>query len=364
MELLADKIIEWDIGTAYDFFISLRALHEPELLGLRGAWAAGVRSRLPVQERELLQRVTALVWPLPWVYKLPAPKDVSTALDTLRSLPSEDRLMALVPNVAEPIEAVWRDVARRGFWEEKDQKMLATEMAKGRWKNQPTATIRKEAASFLELWSDPDATAETLLSAYESYYEVFFIEEEARIRPALEAGLAQAKELVEKHERWETLLEDLSQGVRVAKDWEHKKLILAPSYWGTPLAIMAEFEPDNLLFMFGARPENESLIPGDVVPDALYQGLKALADPTRLRILRYLSEEAQTPAELARKLRLRSPTVIHHLDALRLARLVIVTLVAEGKRYTIRPDAVRSACDLLHQFLEGGGDQGSTNITD
>ncbi len=355
MNLSADKRIEWDIGTAYDFFISLWALHEPELLGLRGAWAAGVRSRLPGPEREILQRVTSLVWPMPWVYSLPAPKDVPTALEAMRALSGRERLMALVPNISENVEALWRDVAQRGSWNEEDMKLLLAELSQdGRMKKRPTAAVRKEAASFLDLWSEPEVTAEAMLSAYECYYEVFFIEEEARIRPALEAGLARAKKLADKHDRWEALLEDISQGVRVAKDWEDKKLILVPSYWGTPLAIMAEFEPDSLLFMFGARPANESLIPGDLVPDALYQALKALADPTRLRILRYLSEEAQTPAELARKLRLRSPTVIHHLDALRLARLVIVTLDAEGKRYTIRPDAVAGVCDLLHQFLDVG----------
>ncbi|NJN55024.1 MAG: ArsR family transcriptional regulator, partial [Anaerolineae bacterium] len=48
------------------------------------------------------------------------------------------------------------------------------------------------------------------------------------------------------------------------------------------------------------------------------------------RILKYLSEEPLTPAELARRLRLRPPTVIHHLDALRLARLVHVTLSQQG----------------------------------
>lgn len=122
------------------------------------------------------------------------------------------------------------------------------------------------------------------------------------------------------------------------------------------MALMADFPPDNLLFLFGARPTDESLIPGELVPDALYQALKALADPTRLRILRYLSNEPLTPAELARRLRLRSPTVIHHLDALRLARLVIVTLEHEGKRYTIRPEAMESMCDLLNQFLAGRED--------
>ena len=60
MNRLSKQRIEWDIGTAYDFFISLWVLHEPEHLGLRGSWAAGVRSRLPGPERELLQRVATI----------------------------------------------------------------------------------------------------------------------------------------------------------------------------------------------------------------------------------------------------------------------------------------------------------------
>jgi DNA-binding transcriptional ArsR family regulator len=226
-------------------------------------------------------------------------------------------------------------------------------MLAGDWKKHPTMAVRKAAADFLELWTDPVGTSDSLMSAYDCYFIEFFAEEETRIRPALVAALDRAQKLAQRVQRWETLLEELSQGVRVAKDWEHKTLTLIPSYWGTPLALMADFPPDHLLFLYGARPADESLIPGDVVPDALHQALKALADPTRLRILRYLSDESLTPAELARRLRLRSPTVIHHLDALRLARLVIVTLDVEGRRYAIRPDAVATVCEMLNQFLLG-----------
>lgn len=84
---------------------------------------------------------------------------------------------------------------------------------------------------YLDLWADPPATTELLLSAYECYYDVFFAEEEARIRPALEAALARAQAAAQRSGRWEELLEELSQGVRVAKDWEQKTLILGPSYW-------------------------------------------------------------------------------------------------------------------------------------
>lgn len=353
MDLTADKRIEWDIGTAYDFFISLWVLHDPEHLGLRGSWAAGVRSRLPAPEREVLQRVTPLIWPLSWVYTLPAPKDAATALEALRILSGAERLLALMPEVPEAVERSWRDVSARGSWDEADQNRLVELMQEGDWGKHPPAAVRKKAAEFLDVWADPAGTADGLMSAYECYQEEFFAEEERRIRPALEAALAHGRKFARSAKRWEALLEELSQGVRVTKDWENKTLILAPSYWGTPLALMADFEPARMLFLFGARPADESLIPGELVPDALYQALKALADPTRLRILRYLTDEPLTPAELARRLRLRAPTVIHHLDALRLARLVIVTLDAEGKRYTIRPDAMAAVCDLLHQFLVG-----------
>ena len=85
----------------------------------------------------------------------------------------------------------------------------------------------------------------------------------------------------------------------------------------------------------------------------MLRALKALSDPTRLRIMRYLSDEPLTPAELARRLRLRAPTLTHHLRALRLAGLVQLTL-GEGKRdrlYAARPEAITNTCELLEGFM-------------
>jgi DNA-binding transcriptional ArsR family regulator len=153
------------------------------------------------------------------------------------------------------------------------------------------------------------------------------------------------------------VLNELSQGLRFEFDkmMEMEALVMIPSFWTTPLSMFTPFSKDNKrwLFMFGGRPDGVSLVPGEVVPELLYQMLKALADPTRLRILRYLSEEPLTPAELARRLRLRPPTVIHHLDALRLARLVNVTLSVNGRRYQARHEAIKTVCGMLGNFLEG-----------
>jgi DNA-binding transcriptional ArsR family regulator len=91
------------------------------------------------------------------------------------------------------------------------------------------------------------------------------------------------------------------------------------------------------------------------VPDALLRALKALADPTRMRIMRYLAEEPLTPAQLSRLLRLRPPTVIHHLNELRLAGLVYVNL-EEGseKRYTVRTEMLKNTFTNFEEYLALG----------
>jgi len=115
---------------------------------------------------------------------------------------------------------------------------------------------------------------------------------------------------------------------------------------------------DLKLFLFGARPADASLVPGEVVPDALLRVLKALSDPTRLRIMHYLANEMLSPADLARRLRLRAPTVTHHLKTLRLAGLVRVMLGEgkEAKQYAARLEAVAAACDSLKSFLMRGAE--------
>ena len=145
-----------------------------------------------------------------------------------------------------------------------------------------------------------------LLSALKAYYEVFFHEEENRIRPALEAALEEAQEKAE-HMELRELLEELSQGVRFAREIEDMNLVLAPSFWGAPWVMFDEIDDETEMILFGARPANASLVPGEVVPDALVRALKALSDPTRLRIMRYLVEEPLTPTQLANRLRLPCP---------------------------------------------------------
>jgi DNA-binding transcriptional ArsR family regulator len=351
---MAQPQLDWDCGTAYDLFISLDVLHRPADYAVRGAWAAGVRARLPAGEREVLEQARELVGiPFHWLYNLSPPKDVSAVLWTLGQIPAAERLPTLsLSTVYPPAETAERlkGIATRGNWDEADQEALRDVYCceeKGK-----SGLSEEDLATMLGWWARVEEFGERYLEALRAYQDVFFAEEERRIRPALEKALSQAQVLAGRLSLPD-LLEELSQGVRFDQPPEAARVVVAPSYWSTPLMYFAGIGPDTKIFLFGARPPDASLVPGEMVPDALLRALKALSDPTRLRILHYLAQESLTPAQLSRRLRLRAPTVTHHLRTLRLAGLVQLTL-GEGKdarQYATRYEAVAATCDALKGFL-------------
>jgi len=344
----------WDWGTAYDLFVSLEVLHEPAEFGVRGAWAAGVRARLPAAERETLAQSHSLgCVPLHWIYTLPEPRDGAAVLWTLGQIRPAERLpvLALAPGVfSADVAEMLRSVAARGTWDEKERDILRTAHP---WDEEKPLFSPEELTTVLNWWAHPEEFGERYLAALRAYQEVFFSEEERRIRPALQGALSRAQELAGRL-ALPDLLEELSQGLRFDKLPAMVELVLAPSYWTTPLVTFGQVSAERAIWLFGARPPDVSLVPGEAVPDAILRVLNALSDPTRLRILHYLVQEPLTPAQLSRLLRLRAPTVTHHLQALRLAGLVQLTL-GEGKevkRYAARLEAIAAAFASLKDFLE------------
>ncbi len=356
--------LSWDIGTAYDFFVSLHTLHNPGDFGLRASWAVGVRSRLPQESRDFLQEAMEFFgWPLEWIGRLPAPKDGATVLDALARIPAGERLARLSMiehDTEDPLDRRLIQIAAAGEATPEDEADLFAIIA-GRYGEEKARGMRQGMALSLRWWARSELFGQRLLTALEAYYDTFFAEDEIRLRPALEAALENAQKLASSLPILE-LLQELSQGVHLLELPPTAELVLAPSYWGSPLLLLGPPSPNCQTILFGGRPADASIVPGEVIPDTLYQSLKALADPTRLRILRYLMEESLTPSELAGRLRLRPPTVVHHLQTLRLARLVTVDYEEEGKRYRARYAAVREMNRLLDRFL-GAGVRESTRFS-
>ncbi len=353
--------LTWDIGAAYDFFISLHVLHKPADFGLRGVWAAGMRSRLPVAEREFLEEVQgAVVWgpPLDWVYQLPEPKDAATALHALEAIPAARRFSELLLGGSEmaSFAAIFGDVAARMEWDDQDLEALQEAVrAMFRGKGVPMPS-RKDLTTQLDWASRVEEFGERYYRALVAYYESFFAEEERRIYPALREALERAQQLAEELSTAD-LIEELTQGLSLSGPLDSPELVLAPAFWSAPLVFFESLSPERVLALFGARPADASLIPGETMPETLLRALKALSDPTRLKIMRYLATESLTPTQLAHRLRLRAPTVVHHLQALRTAGLVQVTVTeSKEKSYATRAGAVHTTCDALIRFLGVDGE--------
>jgi DNA-binding transcriptional ArsR family regulator len=352
--------ITWDFGTAYELFVSLHVLHEPGYFGIRPSFAAGIRARIPAAERKLLEDFFPISGvPLRWLATLPAPKDAISALWALKQIPPAERLLKLYmfdedhgydnPEERknyETFKEIILRVSSTGTWTPEDIDYFYKT-----WHKKHGGLKKDAIERFLDWCSRPEELGEGYLSAINSYYQAFFEEEEKRISPALKIGLENAQALASRVS-FDELFSELSQGIKLDEEFNAKSFVIAPAFWTTPLIFFEKLDKDTMLLLFGARPADMSVIPGESVPDALVRSLKALADPTRLKILFYLSKENLTPSEIARRLQLRPPTVTHHLRELRLASLVELSMANEENRYTIRKQALELVFGNLKSFLE------------
>jgi DNA-binding transcriptional ArsR family regulator len=341
--------IRWISGTAYDFFISLLALHSAGEFGLRPSWTAGVRQRLAVPQREFLEQVYSFASvPLDWITSLPGLKDAQPILRHVESLAPGDRLRILTLPFNIPVEArqTLDHIATRGAVNTKEKELLGRAILI-RNKHLKTAELEQ----LFKVWINLDKSSEIILTSMQDYYQAFFADEETRIRPALTAGLENAQELSERV-KLPALVEKLSRGVRFEDVELAREIILVPSYWSTPFVFPTTPSEGRMQIVFGCRPDFQSIAPGAETPDKLINALKSLGDPTRLRILRYLTGEPLTPTELSRRLRLRPPTVLHHLQALRLAELVAIRVSENGeKRYTARSETLDVIFASVKNFI-------------
>ena len=342
--------VVWDSGTAYDFFISLFVLHNPDRFGLRPSWAAGVRSRIPAYYRQFLEETLEfLPAPLGWLNSINADsKDTKTVLESLAMIPAENRLVTLFKNqeITPEVGNTIQKIKSSQSIEQGDLDSLRQIFLKRILPIKPRA-IQKLAQAF----AASSLFGDQLLAAYESYYEVFFKEEEIRIKPIIARGLLDSQGMADTLSV-PALVDELSKGVTYESMETLNTLWLVPSYWCSPLIFMIEPRTNEKLMVFGCRSEEQNLVPGEYVPDGLVIALKALSDSTRLRIASYLQEAPETPSSLAKKLRLRPPTVVHHLNIMRLAGLVQVKISKDGERsYSLREQAIPSLVRQIDNFF-------------
>ncbi|MBE0335331.1 DUF2087 domain-containing protein [Paenibacillus sp. 23TSA30-6] len=93
---------------------------------------------------------------------------------------------------------------------------------------------------------------------------------------------------------------------------------------------------------------------------------KALADPTRMRILLLLSRGEMHGQALAEKLNLSQPTVTHHASKLRVAGLIKERRDKNTVYFTLNPELIRQHAEATVRFIfeKGEGEEEMSEVNE
>lgn len=144
-------------------------------------------------------------------------------------------------------------------------------------------------------------------------------------------------------------IERVTGGLRFLPDARVRRVILGPSVFTRPFNHVYQ-GADWRLFCY---PVADGVLGSDTgTPSAsLIRLFRALGDPTRLQVLRLLTDREWYLTELATQLGLSKPTMKHHLALLRAAGLV--TVIEEGglTYYSLRRERIEEGGVELRRYL-------------
>jgi DNA-binding transcriptional ArsR family regulator len=185
-----------------------------------------------------------------------------------------------------------------------------------------------------------------LLELLPGWYEHVFRPLAAEVLPAIERD-AEAKGRLALSVEPEQLLRQVAPGLRYAPEANVAKVLLFPTYWARPWVVAAN-HGDVRIFCYPIAVDGLRA-PDD--PEALARVYKALADGSRLRLLRLLREGPATLGEAAERLGIAKSTAHHHFAILRQSGLVEIGNGEGGHYYSLRPDAASQTGSLLADYL-------------
>lgn len=229
------------------------------------------------------------------------------------------------------------------------QRMLGTDMQKSPEEEEPVIRSMPDVLAALEHWDGEDADKFKLLRLYSERREI--MEQLWSLQgPCTEIGRS-CMELV--RERFDACME------RIKKPGEVKTLLeamglqcgesrirrITPTIMQYARVMLQMTEETELKIHFGI----EVFYMHDARQEDLYQDdwllsrLKALGDPTRLKMLHQMIERPCYLQEMARILELTPATVLHHLGVLMEEELIEIKVTQEKKRvyYQVKKQGVQ-----------------------
>jgi DNA-binding transcriptional ArsR family regulator len=357
---LAD-VLGWDWGAAYEILLSTETMMRPKIHGLSAPWAAGVRKRLSSRAQAEFKAFFGPPFglfaytPLHIPLELDHPKSVGSLLDSMEAVPDDEFMRRLHWPLVGGNAAL--GIVGKALSGTMPTEAEVDEYRKfvGRARILPPPTIAETRPLFQDML-DPASAKKRWLSVMREYQAAFFAQEEERLAPVLARMADDAREMSRSMSVTD-LIERLSNGFTISEESDLARLVLVPSVWCHPYVVNVPFAERALLLAWGSHPAGYRLAPGESVPDQAVLVLRALSDPTRLRLMRLLASQPRSPQALARELKLTLPTVSHHMRELRLAGLVRLEaqLLERGRetKYAVRWQSAERAFSELSHFVAG-----------
>jgi DNA-binding transcriptional ArsR family regulator len=136
-----------------------------------------------------------------------------------------------------------------------------------------------------------------------------------------------------------------------------RTLVLVPSVYVWPHVRVNCDDPWPLTLVYPA-PAVAGAARAELPPAELLRVLRALAEPTRLRVLRLIGERPRSTQELAPLIGISEAGLSKHLRLLAEAGLLETRREGYYVLYRLVPDRVRAAGDALPAFLEARPHEG------
>ncbi|CAM2782091.1 ArsR family transcriptional regulator [Paenibacillus sediminis] len=176
------------------------------------------------------------------------------------------------------------------------------------------------------------------------WYENYFRHVESSITALIEEDASEKKSLLHKMDP-EPLIEYASGGVVIEPNPSIREVVLFPTVHIRPIN-MYSFCEEMLLIQY---PVDVAESNEEEPPKVLLRLTHALAEPDRLRLLRYVADEPKSLTDMIRDLNKPEEMLIHHLLMLRAAGLLRTHLThGDVEKFSIRPDGAAE----LQMFLE------------
>lgn len=322
-----------EASPVYDFLAALFVVHRHGSslsFDVPRAWVTSARRALGPAMRRFLARV---VGPRAFVLSLvslldrrPQETAIPAFIEEVGRLPADELVLLLLAS------ARGARRARQALREVLTARGVDREVALRRFAEAfPEELGRPQALALARL--DPMELKAQLVQLLQHFYEAVYAPEEERVRPLLLEDAHRKRRRALKLPP-EAFVEEVTGGLALDPTMA-AEVVVAPSYFVRPYNLIAD-HGDVRTYITPIGSEAAAADPEEVV----LRAAKALADATRLRILRLVSEQEMYVQQIAEVLGASHVTVLHHLATLRAARLVRAVERRNLKYYALRPEGL------------------------